>query len=451
MAKRLRVRKQVDRFSCLPDELLCHIISFLPIKDALRTCIISSRWNKVTPLMSSLDFDDCYVKKRSESRSFMKFVDRVLFYHHTGAVDRFRLKCRGFIDRDRVDGWILYALKNNVKDLDLWFSCKGFNMLPIQVLTSKSLVSLKLDIHYKRRFVLKLPVRVCFPSLKILHFSGIEIPDDDSIRRLVSSCCMLEELVVMICVLQRQCEFNVCSLTLKRLTINYTWRLYGDYGVKIKIDAPSLVYFKCYNLPQCFLLKNLNSLVRVDIHMGSLFDCGHSSVTYNAVATDLFRGISNVQTLRLSGTFGELLLKASSIVPKLPKLTCLDLDGDFMVGWERMLPYLLQCFPCLEALVLKVCHRFSGKSRRVKLPSKSFPSSLWSQLKTLKISSFEGKRTEMHMVKHFLDNVEVLENLSVQTEARDRTDPEKWRSRITKKLSNLPRVSEKCKVSINFL
>ncbi|XVF77571.1 hypothetical protein PTKIN_Ptkin14bG0055800 [Pterospermum kingtungense] len=435
MAKRHRViSEQVDRFCCLPEELRCRIMSLLPIKDAVRASSVSTSWNDVFSSISNLDFEDCFTRRKSESDSYMNFVDRVLFYR-TGFVDRFRLKCGEFIKSNRLDGWIRYALRNNVRDLYLLLNCKEFKGLPNRVFTCKTLVSLKLDVNNKCKYALKLPVKVCLPSLKVLHLSGIKYPDDNSMQRLFSSCSVLEELVVTGCVLQRQCKINICSPTLKNLTLdNYTWRFPDDYDIKIEIDAPSLVYFKYGNLPQCFLLKNLNSLVRADINLGSLFNFGH---TYNAVATDLFRGISNVQTLHLTGAFGEADMFGTS--------------SDFVVGWERALPYLLERFPCLEALVLQVYHRFSGNSSRVQLPSNSFPSFLWSQLKTLKILSFEGQKNQMHMVKHFLDNAEVLENFTVETEAKDRRNPEKWRSRITKKLLNLPRVLEKSKVSINFL
>ncbi|XVF77574.1 hypothetical protein PTKIN_Ptkin14bG0056100 [Pterospermum kingtungense] len=56
-----------------------------------------------------------------------------------------------------------------------------------------------------------------------------------------SGCYVLEELVVMKCVLQRQCKFSVCSPTLKRLAIASIGGLHNDY--EIVIDAPSLVYF----------------------------------------------------------------------------------------------------------------------------------------------------------------------------------------------------------------
>ncbi|XVF03777.1 hypothetical protein REPUB_Repub05bG0022400 [Reevesia pubescens] len=446
MAKRAKLSKEVDRISLLPDKVLCHIISFLPLKEAICTSILSKRWSKIFTLMSNLSFEDYFKKRKLDSYRFMNFVDQVLFYHIRD-VDKFRLKCGEFIDPNRVDGWIRYALRNNVRELDLCLNCKEFKM-PIWVFTCKTLVSLRLNILGKCKFVLKLPLKISFPSLKSLHLFGIQFPDDDSIRRLFSSCSMLEELVVDVCILKEQCKFNVSSPTLKRLTIAYTGGGYKAY--EILIDAPSLVYFKWHcSLPKRFLLKNLNSLVKACIHCGTFFDCYEYFVTHNTAATDLFNGIRNIQSFHLSGVFDELFLAQSSIIPEFPKLTYLNLEGDIFIGWEKVLTHLLACFPCLEALVLKVnLHKFLRDISITTLSSYRFPSLLWSQLKTVKILSFEGKKDELQMVEYFLKNAEVLENFMVQTIARRKQNPAKWRSKITKTLLNLPKVSEKCKVLV---
>ncbi|XVF77576.1 hypothetical protein PTKIN_Ptkin14bG0056300 [Pterospermum kingtungense] len=389
MAKRLRVSKQVDRFSCLPDELLGHIISFLPVNDVVRASSLSTRWSKVFSLISNLDFQYYYKTQKSESDSFMDFVDRVL-QSHTDDVDRFRLMSGKFINSNKVNEWIRYALQNNVKDLDLRLICEEFKGLPDGVFTCTTLVSLKLDLLNKWKYALKLPVKVCLPSLKVLHLSGIEFLDDDSSRRLFSSCSVLEELVVkMRFFVLRQGKFNVCCPSLKKLTIDIAC---DSFDYEIVIDAPSLVYFSCRYLPRSFLMKNLNSLVEADIDFGLVSDSGDFLFRHNAAGTDLLRGISNVQTLHLSAIFGEVFLKHSTVVPVLPKLTYLDIDGNFLVGWERALPRLLASFPCIEALVLKVKQPSSRDNIDVKLPSETFPSFLWSKLKKLTILSFKGKR-----------------------------------------------------------
>ncbi|WJX30864.1 hypothetical protein P8452_19357 [Trifolium repens] len=52
-----------DRISDLPDPILCHILSFLPTKQAATTCVLSKRWKPVWLSVLALDFDDKTFKK----------------------------------------------------------------------------------------------------------------------------------------------------------------------------------------------------------------------------------------------------------------------------------------------------------------------------------------------------------------------------------------------------
>ena len=56
-----------DRISKLPDDILTHILSFLPTKDAIGTIVLSKRWNDLWTFMINLDFDDhlFYAHKRT--------------------------------------------------------------------------------------------------------------------------------------------------------------------------------------------------------------------------------------------------------------------------------------------------------------------------------------------------------------------------------------------------
>ncbi|CAM8884332.1 unnamed protein product [Rhodiola kirilowii] len=107
-----RSRDESDRITKLPDEIIGHILSYLPICDALKTSVLSRRWRcswtKTVPL--NLYYDQ-YVEREMNNERFFKLVLRVLA-SHVGPVHKCVLrpkpdKIRGVTDVVRdVDTWL---------------------------------------------------------------------------------------------------------------------------------------------------------------------------------------------------------------------------------------------------------------------------------------------------------------------------------------------------------
>lgn len=118
----------MDGFSNLPDEVLCHILSFLTTKQAALTSVLSKRWLNLWTLVPNLDIDDSvflYPEEGKRERSgilqcFMDFVDKVLAFQGDSPIESFSLKCRTGIDSDRVNGWICNVLRRGVSHLELF-------------------------------------------------------------------------------------------------------------------------------------------------------------------------------------------------------------------------------------------------------------------------------------------------------------------------------------------
>ncbi|KAK2353174.1 F-box/FBD/LRR-repeat protein [Trifolium repens] len=75
------VTVRVDTLNDLPDEILTHILSFLPYKEAIRTRILSKRW---LPLCHSLSVININNEGASSANTkdwtrFRQFMDAIMF------------------------------------------------------------------------------------------------------------------------------------------------------------------------------------------------------------------------------------------------------------------------------------------------------------------------------------------------------------------------------------
>ncbi|GMI63727.1 hypothetical protein like AT2G42730 [Hibiscus trionum] len=373
-----------DRISKLPDSILSRILSWLPIKDAVSTSILSTRWRYLFVSMLNLDVD-LHIFRRSPPhtiKSFTNFVDKMLFVHTQGRIELFQLNYINVsgIDASRVCGWICAALWRGVKDLDLGFARESNNIpvLPTALLfTEKTLVRLKLLIPY----VMTVPAHVCLPTLKTLVLGSVVFEDDESVKRLISSCPVLEHLSISYCDMGNIKCLNISNPSLKSLTLVFDYnRIHLTFG--IVIDLPCLVDFRYIGCAaESYSMGNMPSLVTADIDLSfERFPIPSEGVGFVKV----FEGIGNVKSLHLT----------------------IDLEA-------------------------------------VWFPTEKVPSCVVDQLKEFEVIHFDDDSSLFKMVTYILKNATVLENLTVNS---SRVLNAEEQLKITKKLLSLPRSSTKCQV-----
>lgn len=112
-----------DKIRKLPNELIHHILSFLPIKCAMSTCILSKRWNYVSNSIPTLDFREwrgtnvTIEEERLHTQEFMNFLDTVLYHHEKPNIKKFYLLWDHHFDESRVKKWIGIVIKRKVEEL----------------------------------------------------------------------------------------------------------------------------------------------------------------------------------------------------------------------------------------------------------------------------------------------------------------------------------------------
>ncbi|KAG4157275.1 hypothetical protein ERO13_D02G052516v2 [Gossypium hirsutum] len=374
-----------DRISSFPDPILCHILSFLPIKEAVRTSIISTKWRYLFASISTIKFDGYSMSGLTDRNidSFKNFVDRLLKSPDQVNLDCFRLSHEicSWNDGDHdfdISGWICAALCRGVKEIDLQLGYLE-DILPAVLFTCGSLVTLKLDaVGHKFKF----PSDVCLGNLKTLHIR-------DS---------FFEDLAFIECDFYNTSVINIQTPSLKRFILDFDLGGFGDINYVVVINAPNLVYFQYTDVvAQGYTLSTMKSLEKAHISI-----CGCDTIDSQTIATHLIQGICNVRSLRL--TIDEIF--QTSRLPIFYNLIEFKFLGRGFNGRETWLVEFLHCVLNLKTLIVNFSVVAGTQWKVLEVPF-----CLSFHLKEIEISYFNTHIIEI--VIYFLDNAMILEKLII--------------------------------------
>ncbi|CAJ2639037.1 unnamed protein product [Trifolium pratense] len=180
-----------DKISDLPDSILCHILSFLPSKQAATTSILSKRWKQVWLSIFTLHFDDKIFK---DFNSFRKFVYLTMFSLRDKKVSIHSLtfRCSRFsrFNQKEFDRIIKFVMQRGIENLDFdMFHRQRVIKLPPRILNLKTLQVLKLANIKMGDFD-----QVDFPLIKTLHLHRIYFISPEYIVKFLLGCPMVEDL-----------------------------------------------------------------------------------------------------------------------------------------------------------------------------------------------------------------------------------------------------------------
>nr|DAD20794.1 TPA_asm: hypothetical protein HUJ06_022257 [Nelumbo nucifera] len=323
------VESTADRISALPKAVLHYILSFLDVRSAVQTSMLSKRWRYIWTTLPYLNFDHIlflaygwnWGGENLGMDQFLDLIDRVLFLRGGSHIQKFRLYCiRNYFDTGRLHTWTLVAARCNVEEVDIRVSAKEAVELPHCLYISESMSVLKLNLGSKRP-KLVLPSSMGLPNLKILHLCSLCFVDDELTNKLLCNCPLLESLIIRYCTLKNVENLKISAPRLKNLVIETCFEdseVYEESGrsfsCKINVSAPNLISFKCRDhLKREYTLENLYSLVNADIDMyleedydNELLKLPHKrKEEYAQCMIKWLTGLSNIKALTLS----DLLLK----------------------------------------------------------------------------------------------------------------------------------------------
>ena len=215
-----------DLISNLPDSILIHILSSLPLTDVIATETLSKRWRFLLKMVPNLVFRHCASYPSSKPSALVSFIYKALLLHECSRIDEFSV---GFEYRPKfrsaVDVWLHVAIGKNVEEINLDFPFYSYT-LPQHLYTSSSLVKLTLT-----RCSMEEPrAVVSWPSLKILSIGSYPELNDSLIESILSGTPALESLELREC--RGFSRLNITSASLKKLVIN-SWDV-------LQISAPKV-------------------------------------------------------------------------------------------------------------------------------------------------------------------------------------------------------------------
>ncbi|KAM0998012.1 hypothetical protein ACFX13_007929 [Malus domestica] len=421
-----------DRISRLPDAVLCHILSLIPTKYAVRSSILSNRWKNIWASVPNLDFEDrsnrCIAEKKykCDTVGFSTFVDRVLSLRDSSIdIKKFRLHwvCSSD-DFSRIDGWIQTAVQHNVVELDLLVETDSSDdfifEFPQCIFSCKTLVALKV---YSNCISYSPPTSGCFLNLKTLYV-GAEYPDSDSVEKIFSCCPVLEDLTIMGLLGQYEVlNYKISAPELNTLRLNLPVDV-GDHDQNhsIFISCPKLENLVIrQDILSSYIFVNVKSLVKASFTL-FFHNAENLQPNFDNRAITCLAGISNVQCLSLSA---HHFLKGHCL-PAFDNLRELKLVLHDCYHWD-LLTELLKRSPILEYLVVeyeedKECvddydeHEYLKhvlySEHRWSTPE-SVPICLISHLKTITIRGFKGYPHEKKVAKYLLENGKVLNKMTI--------------------------------------
>ncbi|ONI12387.1 hypothetical protein PRUPE_4G160900 [Prunus persica] len=439
-----------DRISGLPDEVLCHILSFLYTITAVKTCVLSHRWKNLWASVPNLKLLICSPK--SDSTCSPGFVDRVLSSRGSSRIHRFHLNLYGAHKYfSHVDEWICTAITRNVVELHLLLFPNPWQRyeLPSTLFMCKTLVILKLMLQFD--IVAIPPNSDCFPNLKFLHVS-VCFPDADSMKKLFSCCPALEDLIIDGNVEKIPGEadsvlrLNVSAPKLKILQIS----LMGSWmrNVSITVNAPQLETLDLMeNFFATYSLKNAKSLskAKVDVQVYRRYHAD-PGIDYAHRTHRLFAGIINVKSLSLAAPIlTNPCLEFQGPLPKFYNLNHLEVRLKTCSSWKS-LTKLLEISPNLENLVFEnniECHADHDKNDQWCQPE-TLPICLFSSLKTVCVRGFRWHSDEMEAVKYMLKHGEALNKVTVYARNISAEKQMEWQQEFV----DFPRVSKTCQIEL---
>ncbi|KAH6769738.1 hypothetical protein C2S52_014541 [Perilla frutescens var. hirtella] len=351
-----KTRRSRDRLSELPDSLIFHIFWFLPMRDVVRTTILSKRWENLWITTTCLKFDGSELY--FENDKVRNFVNRALLYWRGIKILKLKIDFCSHPDGSffsDFDLWVRFAVDKNVEELYVHrVKTSPDQYLVPQYLYSCSSVKL---LSFKG---CNLQIR---GNVRWNHLKSLTIDDkcyincEDVFNQILRGSPQLEVLTLALC--NNTQNLSIQSSSLKKLSIdNHLYNCHPFKDAKLRIWTPNLETLEIWGVPysEC-LLTSVSSLTHatlgfygLDIYEDELF---HDHNALWELLRQIVPTIQHVESVTLSDWCIKVLgdPKKKNLLSPLSNVKFLKLHAYFE-GYEDIVN-LLEIFPKVKMLVLQ--------------------------------------------------------------------------------------------------
>lgn len=413
----------LDRISSLPDNVIDHILGYLPTRDAARTSTLSTKWRYIWAghpnIVLNRQFSEDVRGNRSTTefqQYYVKIVSKILF-QHIGPILKFDLQVPDLpLDEYSViDQWLLFLSRQGPEELIL----NNSNPIPYSVPSCVFSCPKLTKVHMSNCICKTVPTALeCFRTLRDLRLFQITFESPFQITL---------PNVAILCI--NRCwgvrRFNVSCLRLKRLS-------FCDND-----DLELSHYISCFelNVARIWLLNGV-----VDHHRQS----------ERILLTKLLSSWPLLEYLGLNGDYLKYMVAGRTIPERLPSATlkCLTIlvIFHFAYNFDEIV-----CILCLlrsainlrklAILAKKIAHTDMKVADYLEKPGLMNHS--LEGLQTVMMINFQGSRNELLFVKLLLANSSSIERMFLEEDKN--LDPI-VRLGISKELMQFPRASTKAKI-----
>ncbi|XP_058784669.1 F-box/FBD/LRR-repeat protein At1g16930-like [Vicia villosa] len=309
--KKKNLMKNKDRISDLPDSLILHILSFLNIKQAIHTCILSTRWKNLWRYIPTLTLIS---SQFTTVEIFTKFVTRILSLRDISMdLHTLRFQPSNVMKPRLLETILNYAVSHKVQQLDVKVTC-DIQHFPTCLLSCRTLTSLDLSFSHPTVYstTILFPISLNLPlltHLNLRHFS-FSAGNDGRVDPF-PAFTNLKSLKIVYCKVAG--AQNLCISSIKLLNLDIYMRHYvRETYFGIKLYAPSLCNFNFSGIPVqklCWDKSNLSSIKQVSIDIIQFCISKGASL----VLIKWLNELANMESLTISST----ALKVLSLVPNL--------------------------------------------------------------------------------------------------------------------------------------